>query len=275
MSTRPASVGIRWTIGDVSVRGFEALRLSIWGAWRAFGPETEYVVCVNTVSCDEARDRTGLVPDEVDWQPAADLPSFLRDHLEASMAEGVAWKFAPLRFFPDRWEIALDNDCILWERPTAIRRWLEASDGDLCVLAEDVKRCLGQFDELSGPGAFNTGIRGLPPGFDLESAMRSVLINKPVMLRSELDEQGLQAAALSLRKPPSLVSVGEVTICSPFWPHRPHLGPRGAHFVGLNARSLPWRYYDRPAVECIAENWRSHREVLYRRVGLTFDARDR
>jgi hypothetical protein len=31
----------------------------------------------------------------------------------------------------------------------------------------------------------------LPPGFDLAAAMRSVLERRPVMLRSELDEQGL------------------------------------------------------------------------------------
>jgi hypothetical protein len=101
--------------------------------------------------------------------------------------------------------------------------------------------------------------------------MQEVFELRPVTLRSELDEQGLQAAALSLRNPPLLVSTDEVTICSPFWPHRPHLGPRGAHFLGLNARELPWRYYDRPAVEWIAENWQRHRHELYRRVGLPFE----
>jgi hypothetical protein len=258
-------------MGDVSGRGFEALRLSIWGAWRAFGLDAAYVVCVNTVSCEEARARTAAVPDAVVWREAGDPPAFLRRHLEPGMAEGVAWKFAPLRCFPDRWEVSLDNDCILWEMPTAIRRWLDQGDHDLCVLEEDVKRCLGQFGDLCGPEAFNSGIRGLPPGFDLAAAMQEVFELRPVTLRSELDEQGLQAAALSLRNPPLLVSRDEVTICSPFWPHGPHLGPRGAHFVGLNARRLPWCYYDRPAVECIAENWQQHRDELYRRVGLPLE----
>ena len=270
MQNRP--VGIRWTIGDVSPRGFEALRLSIWGAWNAFGPEAAYVVFVNTISCEEACARVGPVPKAVEWREAGEAPAFLRAHLDHGMAEGVAWKFAPLRCFPDRWELALDNDCILWEIPDSIRRWLEAGDPDTCVLEEDVKRCLGQFEDLCGPEAYNTGIRGLPPGFDLGVALQEALTLRPVTLRSELDEQGLQAAALSLRKPPLLVTLGEVTICSPFWPHRPHPGPFGAHFVGLNARELPWRYYDRPAVECIAENWQRHRDDLYRRVGLSLAA---
>ena len=31
-------LGVRWTTGDASARGFEALRLSLWGAFRLFGP---------------------------------------------------------------------------------------------------------------------------------------------------------------------------------------------------------------------------------------------
>ena len=54
MQTRP--VGIRWTIGNVSTRGFEALRLSIWGAWKAFGPDAIYVVCVCLLYTSDAAD---------------------------------------------------------------------------------------------------------------------------------------------------------------------------------------------------------------------------
>ncbi|WP_162913005.1 hypothetical protein [Rhodospirillaceae bacterium SYSU D60014] len=36
----------------------------------------------------------------------------------------------------------------------------------------------------------------------------------------------------------------------------------------MNARQIPWRYYDRPAVDCIAEHWARHRADLYRAVGL-------
>jgi hypothetical protein len=260
--------GIRWTIGDVDLRGFEALRLSLWGAWRAFGPEAAYRVCVNTLPVEEARARTGPVPDAVLWQPAGEVPGFLQAHLDRRMAEGVAWKFAPLRLFPNRYEISLDNDCILWEVPATIRAWLGCGRPNACLMAKDVRMGLGQFGDLCGPEPVNSGIRGLPPDFDLASALRTVLERHPVLLASELDEQGLQAAALSARGPLSLVTVDEVTICSPFWPHRPDLGRHGAHFVGLNARDLPWRYYDRPAVECIAEHWERHRPELERRVGL-------
>ena len=41
-----------------------------------------------------------------------------------------------------------------------------------------------------------------------------------------------------------VVTVDEVSICSPFPPHRPGLGSCGAHFVGLNAHRLSWTLPD-------------------------------
>ncbi|WP_448203266.1 hypothetical protein [Azospirillum sp. sgz302134] len=261
-------IGVRWTIGDVSPRGFEALRLSIWGAWRLFGPEARYAVVVNAMPPDTARKRTGPVPDAVDWQPAGGLPDFLRDHLGADMAEGVAWKFAPMRCFPDRYELSLDNDCILWDLPDAMRAWL-GEDEPRCLIAADVTLAHGAFTHLTREEPRNAGIRGLPPGHDLGAAVREVLTRHPVPLQSELDEQGLQVVALDVGRPAHVVSLADVSLCSPFWPKTPELGRGGAHFVGLNARSLPWTYYDRPATECVIENWQRHRPELYRRVGLT------
>jgi hypothetical protein len=40
---------VRWTIGNVRMQGFEALRLSVACAMHLFGPGAKYVVCVNTL----------------------------------------------------------------------------------------------------------------------------------------------------------------------------------------------------------------------------------
>lgn len=267
--TMAAQLGIRWTIGDVSAAGFAALRLSIHGALRLFGPEADYVVYVNTLTVAQARARTGPVPPGIVWRAAPrDAPDVLGRFLDPAMAEGVAWKFLPLRAFPDRHELALDNDVILWDLPAAIHEWLDGCDPTARVLAADIAPAHGQFAELCGPAPRNSGIRGTAPAFDLEAALGEVLRRRPVSLASELDEQGLQIAALSLDKPPLVVTVDEVSICSPFHPHCPELGCCGAHFVGLNARDIPWRYYDRPATEVRLAHWRGHRDELHRRVGL-------
>ena len=267
-----AALGIRWTLGDVSSPGFEALRLSIHGAVRVFGPDCAYIVYVNTIPVSEAKARTGEVPSAVEWRAVpAKLPEVLRGLLDGGMAEGVAWKLVPLSAFPDRHELALDNDVILWEQPEAIRGWLH-SDPQARIIAEDVTVGHGAFADLCGDQPRNSGIRGVPAGFDLGAAIAGVLARLPVRLNSELDEQGLQVAALSLDGPPRVVRTEEVTICSPFCPHQEHLGRCGAHFVGLNARRLPWRYYDRDATELRIEHWERWRAELYARVGLQIDS---
>ena len=88
------------------------------------------------------------------------------------------------------------------------------------------------------------------------------------MLRSELDEQGLQAVALGAETPCLRVSTEEVSICSPFWPRQTGLGRCGAHFVGLNSKHIPWNYYDEPGDLVRRRHWDAHRPELYARAGL-------
>ena len=263
-------IGIRWTIGDVEPAGFEALRLSVHGAMRLFGGATEYCVYVNTIPVCEARKRVGAVPDRLQWREASlRIPSFLRPCLREDMAEGVAWKLMPLRAFPGRFELALDNDVILWGIPPAIREWLTSGDPGASVIAPDVSCAFGKFASLCGPVPRNSGIRGLGPTTGFEAAIELVLAAMQASLDSELDEQGMQIAALERCSRCHVVDLGDVTICSPFYPHVPELGRFGAHFVGLNTRVLDWEYYGRPAKEVRLGHWMSLRKQLYDRVGLT------
>ncbi len=256
------ALGIRWTIGDVSQQGFEALRLSVLGARKIFGAQAAYAICVNTIPVPRARELTGELPPEVQWIDATGLlPRWLHGYFDEGMAEGVGWKFAPLRVFPDRYELALDNDCILWDVPTSIRTAVSATP-QLCVLAADVSTYHGQFTAICGPEPRNTGIRGTPAMFDLAGALRGILDAHAVRLRSESDEQGLQVAALTTSSPVEIVSTTDVAICSPFPPHSAELGRCGAHFVGLNARNLPWEYYGRPASEIRRAHWYERRDAV-------------
>jgi hypothetical protein len=261
-------LGIRWTIGDVSGDGFRALRLSILAARRAFGTDAELAICVNTVPLDEARARVGKVGCAVTWRAAVrdDIPAFLRERLDDGMAEGVGWKFAPLRLFPDLHELSLDNDCIVWEAPRVVREWLD-DPAPTFVAAADVSACFGQFAALCGPEPLNSGIRGLPPAFDLGAELQRLLRDVPVTLRSELDEQGMQMALLRRGARLRVVSVHEVSICSPFPPHVPWLGNCGAHFVGLNAHQLPWEVDGHPASELTCAHFARHLPELRARTG--------
>jgi hypothetical protein len=100
----------------------------------------------------------------------------------------------------------------------------------------------------------------------LAAALRSLLSEHPVTLRSELDEQGLQVAALRRTTRPFVISTSELTICSPFSPHQPYLGRCGAHFVGLNARRLSFDVDGAPAIRFVREHWMRHRAAIAERI---------
>jgi hypothetical protein len=262
MNSQPHRIGIRWTVGDVSDYGLEALRLSILSAFKLFPEGTRFAVCVNSISIEEARRRTGEVPSFIKWLDANQLiPEWLNEYVDAHMAQGVAWKLAPVRLFPGDHEISLDNDVILWRIPDVMHQWLEG-DSDDVLMAEDLHRALGQFSSVRDPRPINSGIRGLPPFFKYEQRLQAMLRRTGIKLRSELDEQGLQAATLC-ESNLMLVPTRDVTICSAFPMHQHHLGRCGAHFVGLNPKTLPWTAADgRPMHEAIRQAWRNHSQVI-------------
>ena len=196
-----------------------------------------------------------------------DVPPRIGAAFDDDMAERVAWKLAPLCVFLVLWEISLDNDCILWELPDAVRRWLEQADAQQCLLAEDARALYGQFTPCCSPEPRNAGIRGLPPQFPLQEAFERLIRDLAAPLDSELDEQGLQVAAVSMLCEPAVVSIDDVTICSPFPPHRLELGRCGAHFCGLNARHYAWHLEGRYAEDWIDEHWRRTLPSVRQRVG--------
>ncbi len=249
------AVGLRWTIGDVSDAGYEALGLSIRSAWNLFGDRAQYAVCVNTVPLSLAAARTGGLPVGVRWLQTSDsAPEWLLPYVGSEMAEGVAWKLSPVRVFPALHEIALDNDVILWALPTAMRDWLCSREDSACLMAADLQPALGRFSAICNDRALNSGIRGFPPGFDMKGRLQKRLAQSGVMLQSELDEQGLQAAVL-LESNLFVVSTEDVSICSPFPNHQRRLGRCGVHFVGLNPKRSPWTLDGRGAHEVIREHW--------------------
>ena len=237
----------------MSSRGFEALALSIQGARRLFGPEADYVVCVNTVPVDDVRRRLGAtIPDLYVVQVRrTDIPAWLRNRIDFACAQGAAWKFAPVRVAPACHELSLDNDLILWRTPAAIAGWLSSGDG--CVGAECVQADFGKFSAYCGPEPRNSGIRGLPPGFAYEGTLRRLIEEHPVTMDAGADEQGLQAAALNRQDGARMVTAREVSISSP---GSPELGTHGAHFAGVNAKA------PQPGKEGMERHWDRHREAV-------------
>ena len=254
---------IRWTVGDVSARGFEAPGLSIAGAKNVFGADARYVVSVNTIPIETVRARVGGPPG-VEWLQADErVPEWLGEHMDPGLAEGVGWKFAPLHVDPELPTIALDNDVVLWQMPESIRQWME--DADSLLIAEDVRACYGGFTPLCPAEGRNSGIRGIPKSFPLADRLRHLLECSGVVLRSEMDEQGLQTAMIS-REKHRVVTLEEVSICGYFRPHQLDLGSCGAHFVGVNIRKAPFEWNGRSGEEYVHGFWDSMKPDVMRRI---------
>ncbi|NUP14178.1 MAG: hypothetical protein HOW73_49725 [Polyangiaceae bacterium] len=231
-----SSVAFRWNIGDVSLEGYEALRLSVWGAFNTFGPRASYVIGVGTIPVETARLRIGTLPRECRLHAESlALPAFLEGHLSGPLAERVMWKLAP-RMFPDRFEVMISNECILWSMPRAMRTWLESLEGGYLVAQNS-----------------RVGLRGLPPGVDPRSDLQSSLAKMVELPPSQLDEDAL-FNALSWRKRPHLIDLEDVNVYSPSTLRR--LGRCGSHFSGLNA-----------SIDARAA-WRIVRRDLHERVGI-------
>jgi hypothetical protein len=217
-----------------------------------------------------ARELTGPLchsPTDVEWRrtTADDIPPFLRARLDAELAQGTGWKFAPLQFADAPLELALDNDCILWRMPAAVRAWLAHEAPS--VLAEDVSPCFGRFAADCGTAPRNSGLRGLAAGVPFAHMLEEVLDQHPGALQSELDEQGLQVAAVTRHAPPLVVTTREVSICSPLAADQRELGTCGAHFVGVNSTWSPWKTDDgRPITEQVQAHWARMKDDVAARV---------
>lgn len=270
------NLGIRWTIGNVSPRGFAALRLSLWGAFRLLGRRADYVVCVNSISVERARARTGPVPEDVSFEPVsrADLPARLARRLDKGMAGGAAWRVAPPRRFTERRELALDNDVILWELPAALERWLDEEDPERCLVLGAAEEAYGRFAPACEPGPpRSAGLRAMPPRFDLTAELRTVLEGIEGPVATSADQRGLEIAALSRLRPPLVVSLDDVPACGPTSPAASHLGHAGARFSDLNAGDPPLRRAG-PATEAVCgDHFDALLSELHRRLAVPFAPR--
>ncbi len=193
---------VRWTIGDLLPYGIEALRLSVWGAFRCFGDGARYVIGVHDVAPARAQALVRGLPDAVAWQRVdpSQLPSWLR---RADVSPRFALRFAPVlldREDRERAELRLDRGCVLFATPPTVAAWLDDPNPRACALLAD------------HGGEPNTTLRGAGRGFDLEEALRETLREAPRALRSREDAERLELDALSLLEPPRLVPPREVDV---------------------------------------------------------------
>lgn len=212
---------VRWTIGPTTREGFECLYLSIRSFLRFY--DVEPVLCFN---CDPS-----CLPD------FAIKKHDQRAHqADSVIPKGVAWKLYPPRLAPERHELFIDNDIVFCEPIPEITHFFNS---DSTLLLEGNSRTYGRFERYVPPGfQINSGIFGLPPGFNLTKYMRFYGVttweenatgrHAP---SKTFDEQGLVATALLDYPRHLIIPETSITSCE----LQLSLA-KGMHFIGLNRR---------------------------------------
>jgi len=226
----------RWTIGNASRAGYEALAFSITSFQHLY-PDTNVVICHNC-SINKLEDIVARFPDA----KFHDQSQYLNSKCPPM---GVAWKLYPPRIAPDDYEICIDNDVIFMNRVQEIDNFFY---GDHTLLLEETSRTYGRFVDYVPPGyCINSGIYGMPPGFNFKKYVNfysgdnwEINAVGPHAASKTFDEQGLVAIALLSYKNFVIIKKESVTNCEK------HLIPgNGLHFISVNRNQFhePFRLF--------------------------------
>jgi len=216
---------VRWTIGPVLPAGYDCLVQSVLSFQKLY--EAEIVICYNGQDSYVESSMLRTIHQET--------------HCEIVNPIGVAWKLCPPRVALDRHEIFIDNDLIIEQKIDEIDQFLSS---DSTLLLETKGRNYGRFERHVPQGyEINSGIFGLPPGFNLEKYIKFYGTNwsENVADASRThDEQGLVATALLSYRRTVIIPRTTITDCGIqlHW-------SSGMHFIGLNRypRHIPWLEY--------------------------------
>jgi hypothetical protein len=209
---------VRWTVSRASKEGLQCLQMSIRLMTRFYGDRFNYAVCHNDIAQDQLRP----LLEDFDLQYISQA-----EHVESLPFRpwGPAWKLYPPRLDINTHEIFIDNDLILWKRPEFLEEFLTAND---FFITESPYRCFGTYDRPDIQKCYNSGLFGIPPGYDFASALRTLMTGR-TGYETRYDEQGMVS---SLLHDQGCRQISSACVFECFDKFR--LGMHGCHFVGLN-----------------------------------------
>lgn len=181
---------VRWTIGPANEIGYTVLENSVTHFKNLYGDRFDYIICYNQIS---PKRFTFLNTAFHEQSP---------DHLPINPLS-VSWKLYPPRLRINAHEICIDSDILLLKPLEEIEYFLKE---DSTLLYEGLKRnfTLGQYKKhLGADVSINSGIYGMPPGFDFKQKILHALEienqtewTKCYNRETTFDEQGLVASIL-------------------------------------------------------------------------------
>ncbi len=157
---------IRWTFGETkerptSLQAFDLLETSIRFANLLF-PEAEKILVISHIIYPNSFEKIK----EIARNTGTDLlevPNTWDNNEKNSFL-----KYIPARINPDKYELFLDADVILWKIPETLKQWIKQSDAFL-VNSDRNGNYYGVYQNVFPSDLkLNAGILGFPPGFQIE-----------------------------------------------------------------------------------------------------------
>ena len=251
---------IRWIIGQsqecrLDAQAISLLEVSVRAA-RAVFPEAQFVICHNNLGA--RREDVLRLSCELGIE-AVETSNHLPGHLPSG-GKNSWWKYAPPRLLLSGHELVLDNDIILWKRPSVLEEWLDSDcllglgvEGDDCreVLyygdyAPQVRAACPSLD-------LNAGLIGWPPGY--RPAVERYRETADEYFHTEQGFTAWLFATFEGRR--KLVPYSAVPLL-----HTMRIGPKelaesccGAHFCECNFGEMQyWReIYEKPVREFVGQ----------------------
>lgn len=207
---------VRWTIGKTTEAGLACLKYSVKQWQKLYGDKFECFVCYN----------------EIDGHRLADIPceklnqKLHCNSLDISPKRLPCWKLYPPRIDIDRHEVFVDNDLVLHRKPDLVERFLGTNRP---FISQALVRFYGAFMDIAPQQPMNTGLFGLPPGYDFRSKINELIKQRSFTTWAHhADEQGVVAVLL---KEADIIPLSDIYVCL----NNYKLGRCGMHFVGLNS----------------------------------------
>lgn len=222
MSVRPL---VRWTVGNTNKLGMDCLGRSVRAWRRLYREQFDMAICHNNMTERQLAELLKLDVELIDQHGFTD-----RLTLKPPRRRNPCWKLYPPRLRPDAHEIIIDNDVLLRRHLPAVEELLVRNQ---MFVTEGIFRSYGQFEAVVPDNIkINTGMYGLPPGYDLGGKVNGVLKSGLIQKwEGHLDEQGLLASVFA-KDGAKMARLSDISVLDPRLPYG--MGKCGAHFVGLN-----------------------------------------
>lgn len=214
---------IRFIVGPVSNDGLKILKQSI-NNFKKLYSQCDLMACYNQIDPCKLKNLEITLLDQ----------SLFINVLKCEPKDEI-WKIYPPRVRMDSYEIIIDNDLLIVDKVPSIDKFLES---DSTLILQGSYRFYGKYDSLIPDGyKINSGIYGMPPGFDFESCIHSIIKgdNWDQDRRQGLfDDQGIIAGCLL--KYPNVIIIPNTEIFN--YKNEEIVCPKanGYHFIDVNRK---------------------------------------